>query len=112
MAAVLTLPAMAQQFGAQEPAAQFQSTSVMSSSGSAYSSTPMLGDDGTATYNTASYAPAQAHGGPRKVTPPTPEGTPTPVGNGVWALLMMAVGYGVVKGRKYASTERTEYTEK
>ena len=92
LAAVLALPAMAQQLGAKEPDTQFQSTSGLTPSGSAYSSEPMLGADGTATYDAA--APAQApSSGVRKVTPPTPEGTPTPVGDGAWALVLIAGMY-------------------
>ena len=100
MAAAFALPAMAQkstneqQWGsASAPSASFQSTSTMQSSGSAYSTTPMLNADGTATYNAASTTPAQAPSGPRKVGPPTPEGDPTPVGDGLWALMLMAFGY-------------------
>lgn len=99
MAAVLALPAMAQwetdeQQNAARPSSTFQSTSTMQSSGSSYSTNPMLNADGTATYNAASYAPAQApSSGPRKVAPPAPEGPPTPVGDGVWALLLIAAAY-------------------
>ena len=46
---VLALPVGAQSFGGCEmPVMAFQSTSVMQASGSAYSSTPSLDDDGTA----------------------------------------------------------------
>ena len=90
LAAVLALPAMAQQFGTKEPDTQFQSTSGMTPSGSAYSSEPMLGADGTATYSSAT-APAQPPvSGARKVGPPTPEGDPTPIGDGAWALVLIA----------------------
>lgn len=90
LAAVLALPAMAQQLGAKEPDAQFQSTSGMKPSGSAYSSEPMLGADGTATYDAAT-APVQTPvSGARKVGPPTPEGDPTPIGDGAWALVLIA----------------------
>ena len=99
LSAVIALPAMAQkstneqQWGsASAPSASFQSTSTMQSSGSAYSTTPMLNADGTATYNAAT-APSQAPSGPRKVGPPTPEGDPTPIGDGLWALMLMAFGY-------------------
>ena len=96
---VAALPVMAQmstndqQWGASAPSASFQSTSTMQSSGSAYSTSPMLNADGTATYNAASTTPAQASAGPRKVTPPTPSGDPTPVGDGLWAMMVLAVGY-------------------
>ena len=93
MAAAIALPAMAQFSFAQEPNTQFQSTSTLSGSGSTYSSTPMLGSDGTATYDDASSTQAQAPGKPRKAGPPTPEGDPTPVGDAALPLLLFAVAY-------------------
>lgn len=102
MAAAIVLPAMAQWSSepttATAPIASFQSTSTMPSSGSTYSSTPMLGSDGVAAYNDAS-AEAQAPSGPRKTPPPTPSGDPTPVGDGVWVMMLMAVVYLSYKTR-------------
>lgn len=90
MAAVLTLPAMAQ-MSEQVSQASFQSTSAMQGSGSAYTSNPMLSSDGSAVYdNAASASPSR---GPRKVGPdPDPtvdEKDKVPVGE-PWVLLAMA----------------------
>lgn len=107
MVAVITLPAMAQ-WSAEEqerttaPSTSFQSTSTMQSSGSAYSTTPTLNADGTATYEAAG-APEQVRSsGPRKVIPPTPSGDPTPVGDGAWALIVMAGAYAALRIRRKA----------
>lgn len=109
MAAVLALPAMAQwntrdeqTVGTGAPSVAFQSTSTMQSSGSAYSTTPILNADGTAAYNDGS-EPSSSSGHPGKpktVAPPTPEGDPTPIGDGVWLLMALAFGYGVYRKRK------------
>ena len=72
---------------------EFKSTSTMSGSGS---NLPI------AARNSAmpdSNEQAQAPSGPRKVGPPTPGGDPTPVGDGVWALLLMAAGYLIYRVR-------------
>lgn len=85
------------------PAATFQSTSTLVGSGSAYSATPMLGEDGTASYNGASYAPAK---GPRKATmegdddeipinTPGQVGSQAPIGDAVLPLLLMASAFAV-----------------
>ena len=83
------------------PAATFQSTSTLVGSGSAYSATPMLGEDGTASYNGASYAPAK---GPRKatmddddieITTPGQGGSQAPIGDAVLPLLLMASAFAV-----------------
>ena len=105
MAAAFALPAMAQmnantqQWGTNVPAASFQSTSTMQSSGSAYSTTPLLNADGTALYNGAPENDnASGHPGTiRRVGPPTPEGDPTPVGDGVWVMMLMAMLFCGVK---------------
>ena len=104
MAAAMVLPAMAQWSGTEHttataPTASFQSTSMMPSSGSTYSSTPLLGDDGTAIYDDGGSASAHAHGNPRRVGPPTPEGDPTPVGDAALPLLLMALLYVVYRRR-------------
>ena len=93
MAAAFALPAMAQFSIAQEPNTQFQSTSTLSGSGSTYSSSPTLGDDGTATYDDGSSAAAHAPGNPRRVGPPTPEGDPTPLGDAALPMLLFAMAY-------------------
>ena len=79
---------------AETPTAVFQSTSTLAGSGSAYSATPMLAEDGTATYEGA--------GGSRR-TPSTP-GTPYtpgqgeeenqfPIGDALIPLLLMVMAY-------------------
>ena len=79
---------------ADAPTAVFQSTSTLAGSGSAYSATPMLEEDGTATYEGA--------GGPRRA-PSTP-GTPYtpgqgsqenqfPIGDALIPLLLMVMAY-------------------
>ena len=94
--ALVALPTMAQSFGNQDqPTATFQSTSVMQTSGSVYASQPALNADGTA------YDPmaTQASSGPRKAVkedPVVPEGDPTPVGDAVLPLMLMAIAFGGV----------------
>ena len=78
-------------YQAAAPAAAFQSTSTLAGSGSAYSAMPMLGSDGTATYDGAE-APG-APSGPRRVGPPTPEDDPTPVGDAALPLMLLALAY-------------------
>lgn len=99
--ALLALPATAQNFGTpaaavgeqKEPNAAFQSTSAMTGSGSQYSANPTLNENGTATYEGASYSPAKAPAvGPKKVGGQTIEGTP--IGDAVLPLLLMAVAFG------------------
>jgi len=94
------LPLQAQVYNGQSysaaPTVAFQSTSVMQTSGSTYASQPMLNADGTATYTGASYAAA----GPRKAPPPTPEGDPTPLGDAVLPLILMALLFGAITALK------------
>lgn len=110
MLAVFALPAKAQQFntfgGAVAPQASFQSTSTMQGSGSAYSSNPMINSDGTASYEGASYSPAQAPSGPNKAKQGwTIEGTP--LGDAVLPLMLCALAYLIVRAtRKRAKGER------
>ena len=107
MVAVFALPTMAQPFedkdnpsiGQNVPDATFQSTSTLRGSGSAYSATPMLNADGTASYE-GSGTPT----GPRRAPEPIsvdediPEGggLNTPVGDGVLPLLALAMAFGGV----------------
>ena len=83
-------------------AIQFQSTSAMPASGSAYSSNPMIGSDGQATYNTQSYSPAATvRGNLRKGTGtpgfPVPENQ-QPIGDAPWMLMaLFAMMYIVLK---------------
>lgn len=88
------------------PLAEFQSTSAMKGSGSAYSSNPMINADGTASYRGASYKPAQASGvrkGPVK-TDGDKDGPAFPIGDAVLPLMLMALGYGIWRVRKKSST--------
>ena len=101
-AALMALPVMAQTFGTQQteqqglnaaPSASFQSTNTMTGSGSAYSSNPTLNNDGTATYEGASYSPAKAPAaGPKKVGGQTIEG---PVGDALLPLMLMAGAFAL-----------------
>ncbi len=121
MVAAFALPAMAQwntrdeqTVGTGAPSVAFQSTSTMQSSGSAYSTTPILNADGTAAYNDGS-EPSSSSGHPGKpktVAPPTPEGDPTPIGDGVWVLMLLAAGYGAwmmrrIRARRSRGESRT-----
>ena len=73
----------------QQAQLSFKSTGTMVPSGSAYSSNPMLGQDGTATMS-ITVEPAKANG-PRRIGPPTPEEGPTPIGDAVLPLMIMAM---------------------
>ena len=91
---------------AQQPSNEFQSTSTMSGSGSAYSANPTLNTDGTATYQGASYSPKRP--GPiRKVDwegekPNLP--SDSPLGDAVWPLLLCAAVFcGVIALRRKRS---------
>ena len=122
-AALMALPALAQNFGkpykpkydqtqkqqvvatTTAPSASFQSTSTMTGSGSSYSAAPSLNGDGTATY--------AAPSGPRraKMDDPTPssgnpfsgggndpnQGEPNedPLGDAVLPLLLMSLAFGM-----------------
>ena len=87
--------------GATAPSATFQSTGTMLPSGSAYSSSPMLGQDGTATMS-ITVEPAKANG-PRRVGPPTPTGPATPIGDAVFPLMLLAGAYLILRAvRRHA----------
>lgn len=108
--ALVALPTMAQNFGAQNAEEQlqtqvFQSTSTMTPVGSAYSANPSISADGTA------YTPsAQAQSGPRRTaaspgSPTTPgagsEENQFPVGDAVLPLALMALAFaGVIYLRR------------
>ena len=99
MAAAFALPAMAQWHATDKrdrstdsPSAVFQSTSTMQTSGSAYSSSPTLNADGTAE-PAAATAPGRP-GNPKTALPPPPtEGDPTPVGDAVLPMMLLAMAY-------------------
>ena len=98
----LALPTMAQPHtinGATAPQVTFQSTSTMQGSGSAYSSKPMLNSNGMATYEGASYSPAEVYGGPHRARPT--DQSNTPIGDAVLPLtLMCLLAAGVVYLRR------------
>jgi len=104
MMAALALPAMAQTWTNQTsaPTAAFHSTSTLSGSGSAYSATPMLNTDGTAAFSGADQSvPNYAPSGPRRVGPPIPTGDPTPLGDALIPLLVMALAFaGIICVRR------------
>lgn len=68
------------------PLTAFQSTSTLLSSGSAYASNPWL----SAEANSQTMVPGRE---PRRIGPPAPSGDPTPVGDALLPLLLMAVLY-------------------
>ena len=88
----------------EAPATVFQSTSTLAASGSAWSATPMLGEDGMA------YNPSVNPSGPRKMRMEDDEDepavieTPTgkqPIGDAVLPLMIMALAFcGVVYLRR------------
>lgn len=110
LAAVSVLGVCAQGLAQQEQTV-FQSTSTMSGSGSSYSSNPGLNSDGTASYEGASYTPAQAPGKPgghlRRDGDPfggeTIENTDnplepgTPIGDVFWPLMLIALAYALMR---------------
>ena len=109
--ALVALPTTAQKFGEQDqPKAQFQSTSVMQTSGSVYASQPALNDDGTA-YNPA----AQAMSGAKKAgaLPPTPtvdksnDSGNVPLGDAILPLMLMALAFcGIIALRRRRALNR------
>lgn len=105
LAIVLAIPSWAQfnkNAHGSTSAVTFRSTSAMTGAGSAYSSNPILNDNGTAAYS-EHYSPAQAPGKPYKAPPPlnsdddfteeTGQGLNTPVGDAVIPLLLMVMVY-------------------
>lgn len=96
---VMALPTMAQPFGSADqygsaPQASFQSTSTMAGSGSAYSSNPTLGNDGTATYNGNQGSTSNPRGA-HKAPPinPRPGDPQIPIGDAVLPLMLCAFAY-------------------
>ena len=94
LAVVVALPTKAQMFGSgSAPVTAFQSTSTMVGSGSAYSSSPTLDEDGMATYSGAPSGPKRAPSTPG--TPSTPgageKENQFPLGDGILPLLLMAM---------------------
>ena len=103
-AALMALPALAQNFGSQsadQPNASFQSTSTMTGSGSSYSANPTLNSDGTAAYSNASYSSSQ-NSGPRRAkhstdSPGEVDNTVdkenSPLGDALLPLLFMSLAF-------------------
>lgn len=105
--ALVALPTMAQKFKEHDQQSmQFQSTSTMAPVNSQYSAQPMLNEDGTAIYNASEATQtAQAPSGPRKIGGVTPTTDPSPVGDAVLPLMLMALAYlgmRVFRARKRA----------
>lgn len=88
-------------FGATAPSATFHSTSTLPGSGSAYSSNPSLNEDGTASYEGASYSPAKAAGHPGGIKKnPIIEGDGNvPLGDGWLPLMLLLCAYSIYKVR-------------
>ena len=86
--ALVALPTMAQ---------DWQSTSAMQGSGSAYSAqvTAVGAVEATdmATTTTDTYSPAQAPSGPRRIVTPGNSGTQQPIGDALIPLLLMVMVY-------------------
>jgi len=102
--ALMALPAKAQTFGAQkveQPNAVFHSTSTMMGSGSQYSANPTLNADGTAAYEGATYSPAKAPGGPRRIGNPgeTDDGN-EPLGDALIPLTLLALAYIIIRAAR------------
>ena len=100
----VSVPAVAQHeqqeqpiVGATAPSASFQSTSAMQGTGSAYSSNPTIGANGTATYDGASYAPAKANGRPRQSGTPGAGQSQQPIGDAALPLILLALAYAIYK---------------
>ena len=124
VAAVMALPAAAQQFntfgGTMAPQASFQSTSTMRGTGSSYSSNPMINRNGTAAYSCSSPVGgplrAKKDGNPfdngsggtvniGEVVNPNEPGTP--LGDALVPLALMALAFGaVVAVRRRRSAEK------
>ena len=93
-AALVALPAMAQQFRtSDQPQTEFQSTSTMQTSGSVYASQPALNADGTAYNPGAAIVPEQNPSGPRRVAPKDGSGNEFPIGDAVLPLTLMALAF-------------------
>lgn len=81
---------------AQQPGNDMRSTSAMAGSGSFYSSSPMLTAEGMALYEGAESSSQNFAPSIRRIGPPTPEGDPTPIGDALLPLMVMAMGFGGV----------------
>ena len=93
----IVLPTKAQISGQMStPVIAFRSTSMMAGSGSAYSSSPMLTENGLATYSGAPSGPRRGGAGtPGAGTPTTPgageKENQFPLGDAVLPMMLMAI---------------------
>ena len=116
VAAVMALPAAAQQFntfgGAVAPQASFQSTSTMRGTGSSYSSNPMINSNGTAVYNgAAASGPNRAKkddpfGGQDISGTGNPQQPGTPIGDAVLPLMLCVCAYLIVRATRKRTLNR------
>ena len=92
------------------PEATFQSTTTMIGSGSAYSATPSLNEDGTATYEGASEPSAALAPGRsiRKSGAFDDDDDDMPLGDGLWVLATLACAYLIVRAARVRKREKVE----
>lgn len=99
-----------QAFGASAPSATFQSTSALPATGSTYSASPTLNEDGTAKYNGAANVGPRTPNRPgviRTADPIIPDpSAKIPLGDALWPLMFLALafaGYVALKRRHSSS---------
>ena len=118
MVAVLTaLPTMGQILSEKQVSIGFQSTSVMSGSGSAYTANPVLNEDGTASYDGAEGTTRIGKIRRDPATPGTPStpgagGEQFPLGDAVLPLMLLICAYCCFiafrrRGIVYKKTDKT-----
>lgn len=90
----------AQTYGAEMPQAGFSSTGTMMGSGSAYSSTPTISDNGTAGDPYAGVTPSSRPGARKGILNPDGEGDPNPIGEPLVMLFFAAAAAAVVALRR------------
>lgn len=83
----------------ETPTPSFHSTSTMLSCNSKYASTPTISSNGLAGDDSTDNSHPK---NPRKIIPPVPGGDPTPIGDAILPLLLLAAAYTVVRRRGYA----------
>lgn len=90
----------AQTFGAEMPQAGFTSTGTMMGSGSAYSSTPTISDNGTAGDPYAGVTTSSRPGARKATNPPDEDDDPNPIGEPLVMLLFAAAAGAVIALRR------------
>lgn len=75
----------------ETPTPSFHSTSTMLSCNSIYASTPTISSNGLAGEDDSTDSSHPKN--PRKITPPVPGGDPTPVGDAILPLMLLAAVY-------------------